>query len=253
MSRRAFIFALGGAAVWPLAAQDRHVVFLGGDGGNNDLFVQPEINSYQDIRGKTVGVDVPNTAYALLLYKMLDMKGVKKGEYEVKAIGGTFQRVEAMLKDKSIVGSMLNPPFAIRAEREGLKNLGSAVAVTGPYQAGAAWALRQWAQTNSDTLVKYIQAHVEGLRWALDPSNKAKATSILAERLRLNNDVAARAYEMGLKPESGFAKDAKFNIEGFRNVLTLRADVLGTWGGPPPAPEKYLDMSYYERALAGLS
>jgi hypothetical protein len=36
-------------------------------------------------------------------------------------------------------------------------------------------------------------------------------------------------------------------------VLKLRADMLGTWGGSPPPAEKYLDMSYYERALAGLS
>jgi hypothetical protein len=36
-------------------------------------------------------------------------------------------------------------------------------------------------------------------------------------------------------------------------VLKLRADMLGTWGGkPPPAPEKYLDLSYYDRALKSL-
>ena len=27
---------------------------------------------------------------------------------------------------------------------------------------------------------------------------------------------------------------------------------LGTWGGTPPAPEKYLDLSYYQKAFAGL-
>ena len=47
--------------------------------------MQPEIKSYEDIRGKTVVVDAPDTAFGLLLYKMLDVKGVKKGEYEVKA------------------------------------------------------------------------------------------------------------------------------------------------------------------------
>jgi ABC-type nitrate/sulfonate/bicarbonate transport system substrate-binding protein len=228
------------------------VVFLGGDGGWNSLFVRPEINSYDEIRGKIVGVDAPDTAYALLLYKMLDLKGVKKGEYQVKPIGGTHQRIEAMLNDKSIVASMLNAPFSIRAEREGLKNFGQAVAVTGPYQAGAAWALRPWAQANGDTLTKYIQAHVKALRWALTPENKAEASAILAERLRVTSDVAGRAYDMGLDPNDGFAKDAKFNLEGFTNVLKLRAETLGTWGGAPPSPSKYLDMSYFERALAGL-
>jgi hypothetical protein len=30
--------------------------------------VRPEIKSYADIRGKTVVVDAPNTAFALILY-----------------------------------------------------------------------------------------------------------------------------------------------------------------------------------------
>jgi hypothetical protein len=30
-----------------------------------------------DIRGKTVVVDAPNTAFALILYKMLDLNGIK--------------------------------------------------------------------------------------------------------------------------------------------------------------------------------
>ncbi len=53
-------------------------------------------------------------------------------------------------------------------------------------------------------------------------------------------------------PQKGFAKDAKFDMEGFRNVLKLRAEILRTPGTDPSKPEKYLDLSYYQRALAGL-
>jgi hypothetical protein len=35
-------------------------------------------------------------------------------------------------------------------------------------------------------------------------------------------------------------------------VLQLRAEIEGQWGGNPPAPEKYLDLSYYEKAMTGL-
>jgi hypothetical protein len=50
----------------------------------------------------------------------------------------------------------------------------------------------------------------------------------------------------------GFAKDAAFDLEGFKNVLKLRAEVEGSWGGHPPAPEKYYDPAYYNAALAKL-
>jgi ABC-type nitrate/sulfonate/bicarbonate transport system substrate-binding protein len=225
-------------------------IVLGGDGGLNQLFVQPEISAYTDLRGKTVGVDAPDTAFALLLYKMLEVKGLKKGDYQVKAIGGTPLRLQAMQKDKSIAAAMLNPPFSIRAEKEGFKSLGSAVEVIGGYQSGGAWVLRQWGKDNADTLVKYIQAYVDGVRWATDPANKAAAIALLAERQKLPPDVAARTYDMALGP-GGFAKDGKFDVDGFKNVLKLRADILGTWGGTPPAPDKYLDLSYYQRALTG--
>ena len=41
----------------------------------------PTINSLADIKGKTVGVDAVNTAYAFQLYEMLRQKGLNKGDY----------------------------------------------------------------------------------------------------------------------------------------------------------------------------
>jgi hypothetical protein len=41
-------------------------------------------------------------------------------------------------------------------------------------------------------------------------------------------------------------------MDGFRNVLALRAELQGAWGGTPPLPEKYVDLSYYQRALTAI-
>jgi hypothetical protein len=76
-------------------------------------------------------------------------------------------------------------------------------------------------------------------------------TAIVAERFKLPQDIVARTLQFAVD-QKGFATDAKFDLVGFRNALKLRADMLGTWGGIPPAPDKYLDLSYYQRALAGL-
>ena len=82
-------------------------VVLGGDDGFNHLFVQPEIRSYQDLRGKTVVVDAPDTAFALQLYKMLKLNGLQKGDYTVKPVGATFKRLAAMEQDKSAAAAIL--------------------------------------------------------------------------------------------------------------------------------------------------
>jgi ABC-type nitrate/sulfonate/bicarbonate transport system substrate-binding protein len=226
-------------------------IFIGGNNGFNSLIVQPEIRSYDDLRGKTMAVDSPVTAFAILMYKMLDVKGLKRGDYTVKAVGGSPQRFQALSKDKTYAAAILNPPFTLQAQDAGLKDLGAAIDVVGPYQSDGGWVLRSWAKANEDTLVRYIQANIEGIRFALNPANKAAMTAVLAERLKLPPEIAARSLQLVLD-QKGFATDAKLDMEGFRNVLKLRADMLGTWGGTPPAPERYLDLSYYQRALAGL-
>ncbi len=221
-------------------------VVLGGDNSFNQLIVQPDINSLADIKGKTVVVDAINTAYAFQLYEMLRQKGLNKGDYEVKSVGGTGFRLEAMTKDKAMVAGMLNPPFSVRAEKAGLKDMGTAAAALGAYQGTSAFVLRTWGAANTDTLVKYLQAYVEGRRWSLDPKNRAEAIALLAERLKLPQDIAGLAYD---STKDDFSPDGAIDIEGVKNVLKLRAQYEG---GTPSTPDKYLDLSYYQKALAGL-
>ena len=106
--------------------------------------------------------------------------------------------------------------------------------------------LRSWGTANADALTKYVQAYIEGLRWMLDPKNKTEAVALLTERLKLPADVAAQSYDATMK---GFQKDGALDMDGVRNVLKLRAQFEG---GTPADPAKYIDLSYYQKALAGM-
>jgi ABC-type nitrate/sulfonate/bicarbonate transport system substrate-binding protein len=221
-------------------------VVLGGDNSYNHLIVQPEIKSLAEVKGKTVVVDAINTAYAFQLYEMLKQKGVNKGDYEIKLAGGTALRLDAMLKDKNNVAGMMNPPFSTRAVKEGLKDMGTAAAALGAYQGTSAFVLRPWAQANSDTLVKYIQAYIEGWRWAFDPKNKAEVVKLLMERLKLTEEIATQAFD---DTKNDSSKDGAIDMKGVENVLKLRSQ----WeGGAVASPDKYLDLTYYKKASAGL-
>ena len=39
-----------------------------------------------------------------------------------------------------------------------------------------------------------------------------------------------------------------------RKLIDVATETVfgGQWGGAPPAPEKYVDLSYYQRAVAAL-
>ena len=234
------------------AAGEEVVIVSGGSNGMNDLMVRPEIHSYADLRGKTVVVDAPDTAYAFQLYAMLAMNGLGKGDYAILPAGGATQRLKAMHASANHAAAMLNPPWNFVAEREGYRSLGPAVAAIGRYQADGAFVRRSWAERNSDTLVCYLRAVLDGLRWAFDPGNRAEAVAFLANRLHIDADIAARSVEAAVGPAQGLAVDAKFDLLGFDNMLKIRDRIAGTWGGRIPAPGRYLDLSYYERALATL-
>lgn len=236
-------------AMVEMAKQDV-IIVTGGDSGMNEFMVRPDINSFADLRGKSLAVDAPNTAYALVGKKILKNKGLLEGrDYSLKLAGGTQGRSTAMVANPDLAASMVNPPFSFTVRERGIKSLGRATELAGPYQATGAFVMRSWAAQNASALERYIAAYIEGTRYAMDPANRAEMAKLLEDRFKLPPAVAAQSVEALTTPGFGMATDAGLNREGFRNVLSLRAEMEGQWGGVAPDPAKYLDLSYYDRAL----
>jgi len=225
------------------------IIVMGGDNSMNELIVQPEIRAVADLKGRSILVDAPNTAYALQLRKILRDAGLRESDYQIKEVGGTPQRMKAMLADKTNAASMLNPPFSIQATRGGLRSLGTAASLLGAYQGMGVFVRRDWARANRAALVDYLAAFLEAQRWFLAPEHKAEAIDLLATALQLDREVAAETYARGV---AALAPDARLDLDGLRSVLTLRAEIEGQWGGRAPDPDKYLDPTYYDAALAAL-
>ncbi len=224
-------------------------IVAGGDNGFNHLFVQPEITGIADLRGKTLVADVANTGWSFVLYEILRRHGLQRGDYSIHEAGAPFRRFEAMRNDKAMAAAILNPPFAIHARRAGLKDMGPVADQVGAYLGTVPYVLRSWARANTETLVAYLAACIEGLRWVLDPVNKDKAAPLIAERLNVSPDIAADILGIASEARSGLAKDAAFDLEGLRTVLKLRADFDDRAAS---APDRYFDLSWYRRALSAL-
>jgi ABC-type nitrate/sulfonate/bicarbonate transport system substrate-binding protein len=215
-----------------------------------DLMVQPEIKSLADLRGKTVLVDAPNTQNALALKKILSTAGLNPvSDYQMKEAGGTTARVAAMLKHREYAATMASGQTAVRARQAGLVSLATTSNIFGHVLRYGVFTRRQWAKENNDLLVRYIAAHIEAQRWIMNPINKDKVIDIIAQQAKLSRDLAGEIYEMDMGP-NGLARDAAIDVARFSNVLKFRAEVEGSWGGKAPSPDRYYDVSYYEKALA---
>ena len=157
-------------------------------------------------------------------------------------------RLATMREQHEYAGSMLGPPASILAKRAGLVSLGSVQDLIGPYQAAGSFAQRKWAQEHRDALVHYLAAFIEAQHWLMDPSHKSEVIELLVKESHLPADVAAETYMLAMTRPGGVAAEAQMDLDGLINVLQLRAEIEGSWGGQPPLPKTYYDSSYYEDA-----
>jgi ABC-type nitrate/sulfonate/bicarbonate transport system substrate-binding protein len=202
------------------------------------------------LRGHTLLVDATNTAYALELKKVLQMNGMQPGkEYGLKPVGSTPFRLQAMRENRDYAAAVMNPPYSIVAKQGGMVSLGTMRALLGWDLDRGTFALRAWARANSDLLERYLAAYVEGQRWLMSPASRQQVVELVMKESNLPEKTAGDWYG-AMVENGGYAKDAEFNVEGFKRTLQLRAEVEAGGNGAAPAAEKYYDLSYYRAALS---
>jgi ABC-type nitrate/sulfonate/bicarbonate transport system substrate-binding protein len=228
----------------------RVVVVVGGELSLNVLIAQPGIHSISALRGRTTIVDAANTAFALQLIKILKAHGLRAGtDYKLLPIATTGKRYQLMLQNKDYAATMLFPPWSIEATQHGFVQLAAASTYTGPYQSVGGWVRLSWAKEHADLLERYLAAFIEGQRWVLDPAHKQEILQVLGQHL---SPTVAEATYAALVAKTGgqLEPDARLNTVAFRNVLKLRAEIEGSWGGKVPPLSHYYDPVYYEKALS---
>jgi ABC-type nitrate/sulfonate/bicarbonate transport system substrate-binding protein len=226
------------------------VVFMGGDSSMNEFFVQSRIGGFGDMRGQTLIVDAPDTAYALQAEKILADRGLKANvDYQVKEIGSTQMREQALKNDPSFAASILNPPFSLRSQARGMKSLGRVVDLIGRYQATGAFALRDWFGKHPELIERYVAAYLGALRWVREDDNRDACVALLSQYLDLDDGLAGQTMALLLDPKFGLTPCAELDREGFRNVLRWRID-LG-YGAPGAVADetRYVDLACYERVM----
>jgi ABC-type nitrate/sulfonate/bicarbonate transport system substrate-binding protein len=232
----------------PLPQPPDFFVFMGAQYGAVRLVANPEVKSIADFKGKSLAVDAVTTGYAFVLRKMLQQGGLGEGDYTLEALGGTGQRAEALMQNKT-AGTILTTPLEILPESKGYKRLANATETVGPYTAVSGVARRSWAKEHRAELVGFIKAYVRSLDWITDPANRAEAVTIYRKYIPAASEASAsKAWEMLTQGPEGFAKRAKLDRAGMETVLKLRSE----FGRPQKQlvdVDKYVDESYYREAI----
>lgn len=222
--------------------------FMGGQYGAVRLVTKPEIRTFADLKGKSLAVDAAMTGYAFVMRRILQKNGLAESDYTIERLGGTAARAEALMQGKTD-GTILTSPLELAPEAAGFHRIANATDVIGPYQAVLGVARRAWAKEHEAQLVGFIRGYVAALGWLADPIHRDEAAAIYRKNLPKASEAAAlKAWDALLSGPEGFQKKGEISLAGVRTVLELRSE----YGRPQKSltdPSKYIDESYYRKAL----
>ncbi|MBI2996870.1 MAG: ABC transporter substrate-binding protein [Deltaproteobacteria bacterium] len=222
-------------------------LFMGLHSGLLSLIGAPEMRDLKSLRGKQLAVDSRTSGFVFLLEKALRANGFGLHDYTLVEVGGWESRFLALLQGK-YAATLLTPPYIGQALAAGCHLLARGDKMIPVYQATGGAASRTWAKQNPETLVNYIRAYVEATQWCFDRRNRKACLELLAKHNGIGGAAATETLDALIDPKYGLYPEAAFNLPGFVAALELRAE-MGHLARPVPPVEKYVDLSYYRKAI----
>jgi ABC-type nitrate/sulfonate/bicarbonate transport system substrate-binding protein len=203
------------------------------------VLARPEIKSWNDLRGKPLAVDAVDTAFALVLRRMLLDKGLDlaKGDYTFVPKCNPDLRLDSMIKGETFAGVM-NSPTDIRALKAGMVLLGTSRESLPNYPHTVFAVSRTWAEKERAQLVGFIRAWRTAARWVKD--NREEASKLIQTHLKVPPQVAGNWMDE-------LSATGTMSPAALESVLELRSQ-FGLTPRMGPKIATYYDTSYFEAA-----
>jgi len=197
--------------------------------GNNrvprELVVRKGIESIEDLRGKSFGVQSIGGGFWISTMVVLDALGIEPDKYKLnmRVIGDTGTVTQALITGN--VDAMVVPySYADVAKRAGAKALADAGKLNVTYQATVMCSQKDSAAVPPDIMIALTKGVVDALAYILEPANKREVGEVLKKNLRLSKDEDVEAsYRVSRLQMPDL--DVTPNLEAWRVVKRLVAKV----------------------------
>jgi ABC-type nitrate/sulfonate/bicarbonate transport system substrate-binding protein len=213
------------------------------------VIAKPSINSWADLKGKTVIVGGPKDNTLYYFHVMARANGLKDSDYNFQYAGATSARAAA-LKAGAVDVAMLANPVDNQLEQEGYHRLGNLLPTylnADNYAGGGPVASRDWANAHRDEVTRYLAAISKSIAWINNPANKQELFAILGPKLNLTQDVFDQTYQTTVVDSKTWSNDGHVSDSAIEGVLKGLVD-LGALKEPVPPASKYYDTSYLTAA-----
>ena len=161
--------------------------------GNNriprELVVRKGIESLEDLRGKSFGVQSIGGGFWLSTMGALEALKIDPDKYKLnmRVLGDTGTVTQALVTGN--VDAMVVPySYADMAKRAGARSLADVGTINMVFQLTVMCAPKDSTAINHETMVNLTKGVVESLVFILDPANKRDVGEALRKNLRLSKD-----------------------------------------------------------------
>jgi ABC-type nitrate/sulfonate/bicarbonate transport system substrate-binding protein len=213
------------------------------------LVVKPEIKSYDDLKGKMIGLADEAGTITISTRKLLAMHDVRAGDFRVKIIEGTPARWSC-LKRGECDAVPLGQPQDLLAVKDGFRVLGISNDAVPDFLYTVSAARRSWAEKHQDTMARYIRALGAAFKFIRDPINRQSVGKTIVDSTDTPADIAQQTLKLFFEPERNvLPQRGEINIRGLTQVIAFMGEA-GLLKEPLPAAERFVDLHYLP--LAGV-
>ncbi len=211
------------------------------------LIAKPEIKSFDDLKGKMVGMSLAVDTISIASRMLLEKHGLKEPAYRTRELVGTPVRADCLSRGECDAVP-LGQPDDIVFMRRGYNKLGDSLEVIPVLQFGVIAARRDWAMANRDAVMRLTRAIGGAYKFLREEANRDEVAALAAESTGAPIDVMRAVLAFYYEPDRGvMPKQGEIDMAGIAKVIEL----LGRSGElkpPLPAAERFVDLQYLKAA-----
>jgi ABC-type nitrate/sulfonate/bicarbonate transport system substrate-binding protein len=211
------------------------------------LIAKPQIKSFDELKGKTIGLSLAVDTISIASRMLLAKHGLGEADYKTRELVGTPVRADCLNKGECDAVP-LGQPDDIVFMRRGYNRLGDSLEVIPTLQFSVIAARREWAAANRDAMLRFARAIGGAYAFMRDAKNRDEVVALAAELTGASADVMRAVLASYYEPDRGIMpKHGEIDMAGVSAVIAL----LGRSGelkAPLPDPKRFIDLQYLEAA-----
>jgi ABC-type nitrate/sulfonate/bicarbonate transport system substrate-binding protein len=208
------------------------------------------IKTFDDLRGKTIGVSSLDAGSSSLVMKLLTARGLEyPRDYKMMAVGPILTRWQ-MLQSGEIDAGLQGAPLNYMAVDQGFVSLCEPRDEVPYFQFTSLNVDRRWAAGNEGTIRKFMRAFVRAHQWFF--ANRDGSTSVAMRETGVSREYALRAWDE-YTTDQIFPRDGDASTAAVQALIEISSLIRAVPNRVKSSADGYINRNFIRAACQELS